>query len=334
MNTVTLRQTFGLSAALALLSGCGGSQPPIGAPAAMPQTHESAHQASSAGGDYKVSSGLLFVALSGIRAPYDQVNVYNTRSNDPSPLATITSGVSYPQATCMDAKGTLYVTNQGSGTGWVSEYALGRTTPYATITNGLSGPGFCAIDSKGDLWVTNIFTPDVVEYRPGSTSPHAMITKGIIYPIGIAIDHLGNVYVVNHGYTTSQKNIVVYKPKHTAPARTITEGVTWPEGLGVDAKATLYLANYIPGNIEEYRAGQNRPYRAITKEMNGPVAVSFAKDGWFYVSNVGNGTGKGGSGPGDVILEFPPGALTPSKHDISKGLGFPSGSAYYPPLLP
>jgi hypothetical protein len=179
------RYTLAIVAA-AMLAGCGGSQPPVGAPGAIPVSSfpgipslREPHSKGAASRDYKVSPGLLYVALSGIRAPYDQVNVYDTRAKNPSPLATITDGVSYPQSACMDSDGTLYVTNQGSGAGWVSEYPLGKTEPSATITDGISGPGFCAIDRDGNLWVANIFTSGVVEYEKGSTSPYATISKGI-----------------------------------------------------------------------------------------------------------------------------------------------------------
>jgi hypothetical protein len=310
--------------AAALLAGCGGSQTAF-SPSGPMQVPDAVDPV------YKVSSGLLYVALGNIDPPYDQVNVYNTRDKNPSPLAIITNGVSYPQDACTDSSGTLYVTNQGRGAGWISEYPLGKTKPSATITNGINGPGYCAIDSDGNLWVTNVYTPDVVEYEKGSTSPYTTITKGIIYPIGIAIDHFGDVYVANHD-GPSGTNVVVYSPKRKSPTRTITDGVEWPGGIGVDAKATLFVTNYTPGNVEEYRTGQNHPYREITKEMDGPVAVSFAKSGWMYVANVG--AQSGGSGPPHTILEFPPGSITPAKKEVRKDLYLPVGTANYPPLLP
>jgi sugar lactone lactonase YvrE len=307
----------------AILAGCAGSQTAPSGPLQLPDAVDPG---------YKVSAGLLYVALGNVDPPYDQVNVYDTRQKNPSPLAVITHGVSSPQSACTDSDGTLYVTNQGSGAGWISEYPVGKTKPSATITNGMSGPGFCAIDGDGNLWVTNVYTPDVVEYEKGSTSPYTTITKGIIYPIGIAIDHFGNLYVANHDGPYGGANVVVYSPKRKSPTRTISDGVEWPGGIGVDAKATLFVANYIPGNIEMYRAGQNHPYREITKEMNGPVAVTFAKSGWMYVTNVG--AQSGGSGPANVILEFPPGSMTPSKKEISEDMRDELGTAYYPPLLP
>jgi hypothetical protein len=41
---------------------------------------------------------------------------------------------------CTDGDGTLYVGNDpGSGFGWVSEYALGKTTALRIITQGITG---------------------------------------------------------------------------------------------------------------------------------------------------------------------------------------------------
>jgi hypothetical protein len=277
---------------------------------------------------YKFSAGLLYVALYDPQPPSDRVLIYNTKRHDPSPIAAITDGVSQPQSVCIDGNGTLYVMNQATGSGWVSEYAPGKTKPFTMITQGISGPAFCAIDRRGNLWVTNLNIPDVVEYLKGSTSPHATITNGITYPIGIAIDHFGNLYVANHGNTP---NVQVYSPKSKSPSRTITDGVSWPVGIAVDANATLYVTNLSPGYIQEFRVGRSHPYRAIRDEMNGPAAASFGKNGWMYVTNVGV---QSGSGPAPAILEFPPGSVTPAKKDVTVGLYDPLGTTYYPPLLP
>lgn len=287
-------------------------------------------QKSTSGSRYKVSKHLLYVALDDVEPPYDQVNIYDAKEDDPPVLAAITDGVSEPGDVCIDAHGTLYVTNQGSGAGWISVYALGSLRPSRKITDGLDGPAFCAIDHHGNLWVTNLFVPDVVEYHKGSSVPIATITNGITYPVGIAIDHAGNIYVANHDvYSTT--NVEVYPSGAKSPSRTITDGVLWPVGIAVDAAATLYVTNAIPGNVEEYRAGRSRPYREITDDMNGPTAVTFAKNGWAYITNTGVVTQ---SGPAPVILEFPPGSLKPSGNEISSGLDQPLGTAFYPPLLP
>ena len=320
------RCALGLCVATALLAGCGGSQPRIGAPGAMSQTSaiERMARMPRCSRDYKVSAGLLYVALGNIDHRYDRVNVYNTKDKNPSPLAIITDGVSYPQDACTDSNGTLYVTNQGSGAGWISEYPLGKTKPSATITNGISGPGYCAIDGDGNLWVTNIYTPDVVEYQKGINLAVCDDYQRHNLP-----DWYRDRLLRRHLCRQPQRAIGDKREWSTRrsanrPARTITDGIEWPGGIGVDGKATLFVSEtYLPGNVEEYRAGQNHPFREITKEMNGPVAVSFTKSGWMYITNVG--AQSGGSGPPHTILEFPPGSMTPKK-EISKDLYRPVGT--------
>jgi hypothetical protein len=314
-------------AAVAMLAGCGGSQPPIGAPGAMPKMQPIA-KASSGRFTYRLTKGLLFVALPDSEYPYLGIKVYDLRKADPKPLVDITNGVSQPQSVCIDHRRTLYVVN---GTGSISEYKLGSTSPSKMITQGLNEPAFCAIDAHDSLWITNVGGANITEYLHGSSTPNKVITRGITEPVGIAIDRAGNIYVANH-YNASNTNIQVYHSGRSTPSRTITAGVEWPVGIGVDRAGTLYVTNLVPGNIAEYRSGSNKPYHTITQKMNGPAAVTFSPSGWMYVSNYGEQGG--GSGPPKVVLEFPPGSQTPGKKMITQGLYLPLGTAFYPPYLP
>jgi hypothetical protein len=328
-------------AAAAMLVSCGGSQPPIGAPGgAIGAFNSRAMQfvpspvkrlaRNARTPDYKASGALLYVTNTD--PLYNSVTIYDAKEDQPSPVAIITADIDEPSGDCIDADGTLYVTNEpGSGLGWVSEYALGKTKTLRVITNGINTPAFCAIDARGNLWVTNIGGP-ATEYLKGSTVPHFTINKGLTYPDGIAIDHAGNIYVGNLNAPSRTSNVQVYPPGRKSPSRTITDGITWPVGLAVDGAGTLYVTNDTsPCNIEKYRSGQNYPYQAVTKDINGPTAVTFARSDRMYEVNEGGCTG---SGPASVILEFPRHSLAPSKRMISKDLYTPLGVAYYPPLLP
>jgi hypothetical protein len=331
--------------ALAMLAGCGGSQPPIGAPGAVPQHVRNAattrffaaapvhlqRVADSSG--YKVSKSLLFVTDSDTFYSNVAVAVYDVKDNSSKPIATITTNVSAPGGDCIDRDGTLYVLNAGvNSNGWVSEYPLGKTKPSSIITNGINGPAFCAIDGHGNLWVTNFQGPNVTEYLKGTTEPHRTITNGLTDADGIAIDRGGNLYVGNlQPYGTS--DVQVYAPGHKIPSRTITDGVTWPVGIAVDAKGTLYVTNdNEPCNVEEYLSGQSEPYREITKDIDGPTALAFAKNNWLYEVNEGT-QGCTSNGPWPVILEFRPGSRKPLKKIITAYYDA-TGVAYYPPLLP
>jgi len=307
--------------ALALLAGCGGSQPPISAPGAMPQ----ASPATTRDTGYAHSAPLLYV---GNVSGYNDVKVYPANGKDPSPMAIISDNLNTPTGDCIDGDGTLYVVNEPAGTGWVTEFAAGKTKSSKIIDKGISTPAFCAIDGNGNLWVTNIGGQNVTEYEKGSTKPHTIITKGLFYPDGIAIDHSGNIYVANH-HTEGTKsfgpgNVVVYPPGSKSPSRTITDGVVSPVGIAVDATGTLYVTNFTDNNVQEYRSGQSQPYQTITQGIDTPSAVTVDKKGYLYVTNTES----------SVVVEFEAGSITPSKREISKGLFEPEGTAYSPPLLP
>jgi sugar lactone lactonase YvrE len=320
--------------AAAMLTGCGGSQPPIGAPGAMSQSP--ALQSLSAqrdrrgswmvpgtivghSADYVVSGSLLYVAN---YLAYT-VTVYHPNANDPSPIATISDGLNGPAGTCLDSQGTLYVTNEPSdGAGWVSEYPLGKTKRSKVITSGIDSPAFCAVDAKGNLWLTNIGAPNATEYLYGSKTPHTVITKDMVYPTGIAIDSSGNLYVSNR--LRSGGDVVVFPPGSKAPSRVITDGATSPVALAIDASGDLYVTNITENKVAEYPPGGNHPFRTITQGLSTPFGVTVNEKGWLFVANFEPST----------VVQFRPGSTRPSKRTISKDVDAPNGLAIYPPVLP
>ncbi len=311
----------------AWLAACGGRQIPIATPNLSARTFEGWEnpQGQSVGQTYKVSGPLLYVANCCLNPP---LTIYDANANDPGPIATISKGINNSRGTCIDRDGTLYVTNFGSGNGWVSEYALGQTKLLRMITKGIEYPGYCAIDATGNLWVANIGGVNVTEYLKGSTKPHAVIANGLTYPVGIAIDHKGNLYVSNYR-PYSEQNVQVYAPGDKSPSRTITEGVSSPVGIAIDAHGTLYVTTQDPpSRIEEYRFGESKPYRTITDDLSYPEGIVVAKNGWLYVANQGQYSDE------RAILEVPPRSRRASLKKITKGLDHPLGVAYYPPLLP
>jgi sugar lactone lactonase YvrE len=317
--------------AVALLAGCGGSQPPIAAPGAMPQNQTSAtYTHGERGGSWMLpeakSNALLYVV--NFDPAYNDVTIYHAKATHPSPIGTIADGLFEPAGDCIDRYGTLYVTNiPGSSLGWVSVYPIGQTKPSRMIRDGINIPIFCAIDANGNLWVANLGGRNVTEYDAGSSTPGTVITNGVPNPTGIAIDHSGNTYVSNDsGGSHPVSNVVVYAFGAKSPKRTITDGVQSPAGIAVDSSGTLYVTNFSQNNVEKYHPGKQHPYAKIANGISEPIAVTIGKNGWLYVTNDGK--------PSPAIVEFAPDSLTPSTRKITKGLEGPEGSAYYPPLLP
>ncbi len=325
-----------ISVASALLASCGDEQLPLGVQHTMPQSHAvttDIARHSSTGRDYNsahelrsVRGPLLYVV--NFDPAYNDVTIYHAKAKNPSPINSITDGLFEPVGDCIDGHGTLYVTNEpGSSLGWVSVYPAGAVTPSRTITDGVNVPVFCAIDSRGNLWVTNLGSETVAEYKAGSSKPSKVITNGLFGPRGIAIDHSGNMYVANGSDSSPPvSNVVVYAPGQRSPTRTITDGVKTPVGISVDLSGTLYVTNFLQSNVEKFHPGKRHPYETITNGISKPDAVSVGKNGWLYVTN-------GGANP-PTVVEFPPGSLTPSTKQITKGLENPEGTAYSPPLLP
>src|SRR5580692_1955930 len=180
-------------APVAMLAGCGGSQPPIGAAGAMPQSSAlaahttprwSALKPGAPSLGYKTTAPLLYATNTG----NFNVTVYWARGKVPTPLATISEGLDAPFGACIDGQGTLYVTNEPPSGGSVSEYPLGKTTPSRILTDGMNEPAYCTIDANGNLWVANAGGANVTEYREGSKKPHTVITEGLREPVGIALD--------------------------------------------------------------------------------------------------------------------------------------------------
>lgn len=275
---------------------------------------------------HNASKPLLYVT--NYTADYNDVKVYDAAAKNPRPKEVISADLSGPLGDCVDGDGTLYVANEASGTGWVTEFPGGKTKRPTIIKDGINTPAFCAIDAKGNLWVTNIGAQDVTEYKKGSTKPQSTVHKGLYFPDGIAIDFAGNMYVANHftqGTTGfAPGNVVVYQAGSEVPMRTITDGVTTPVGIAVDANGTLYVTNLEQNNVTEYLYGQSTPYQTVTEGVRLPGAVTVNKSGWLYVTNYRT----------NAVTEFSPGSVKPSRRQISKGLYSPAGVACFPPLLP
>jgi hypothetical protein len=73
------------SVAVAFLAGCGASQRPIGASRVLPGLSDARHFTVDPG--YKVSAGLLYVALYNPGSASNKVQIYNTGAKDPAPIA-------------------------------------------------------------------------------------------------------------------------------------------------------------------------------------------------------------------------------------------------------
>ena len=129
-----------------------------------------------------------------------------------------------PSALAVDAKGNLWVANQGANNilKYNPSYVL---QPKATITAGINTPTGVAVDPLGNIWVVDSVDGEVTEYVNGIQNTAATITDGIVNPAGLAIDGLGNIWVAN-----AFSNVTVYAEKfpyaaHLSLIQTFTPGI-------------------------------------------------------------------------------------------------------------
>jgi hypothetical protein len=281
----------------ALLGGCGGSQPPIGAPGAMPQ------------------SGAQVVAPS---LPAASANLYVVNSIGPSVTVyahgrktlfqTISQGINNPDALAFDSSGNLYVANDGCtfssckpiAPPTVTVYAPGSTKVLRTIKKGMDNPAALVFDGSGNLYVANDGCPasscrhvvgsTITVYAPGSTKVLRTITKTVDQPFALAFDGSGNLYVANYGVNT----VTVYAPGSTKVLRTIEKGVDRPDALAFDGSGNLFVANYpcrfascrnMASSVTVYAPGSAKVLRTISQGVASPLTLAFDLSGNLYVAN-------------------------------------------------
>jgi hypothetical protein len=219
------RLDFGRSAlascvAAAMLAGCGGKQPPIGAPGAMPQTSAVAH----AGRDTSWTSGAPvatvqasvpklagsseYVEYSGLRTlPDTKSQRLLYVSNDGSPFVVYVlsypsgkkvgtlDGFFGPGGECTEASGDVFITDTAEGgAGYIYEYAHGGTSPIVTLDDPFTWPNGCAVDpTAGNLAVISVGGAAV--FPNASGTPAAYTDSTLSEMTYGAYDNKGNLFV-------------------------------------------------------------------------------------------------------------------------------------------
>jgi len=170
------RCALGICAAAAMLAGCGGSQPPIGAPGATPQA-VTVRRASG-------SSGALIYATGGCGGTC----VLSYPKGDV--IGKINTAAAAP---CSDTGGNVFIPSGGK----VLEYQHAATSPFWTYNLPGSDAAACSIHPTTEY-------PAVVFRASGSAGDIVIFNNGIYYPTvyssGIrsyycGYDNAGNLFV-------------------------------------------------------------------------------------------------------------------------------------------
>ncbi len=218
-----------ISGTLALLAGCGGSQPPIGAPGAVPETSTLTTRAER-GTSWMLpeakSENLLYVADYG-----SGVLIYSYR---PARIKLV-GYLSAPQLAsgeCVDNTQNVFVTSSEDE---IFEYAHGGTSPIAILTDPVATPINCSIDSTtGSLAVVGY--PDLHEpygaeiYRKGRGKP-TFYADGSFGDYECGYDDRGNLFI--DGYVYSGRLNFAELPKGSGTFKNITLNQTFRAAGGI-----------------------------------------------------------------------------------------------------
>jgi hypothetical protein len=192
------RYTLTISAA-ALLAGCSGSQPPIGAPGAMPQTSARATHADR-GTSWMLpeakNQDLLYLST----ANPGEVSVFSYPGNK---LVGQLANLEEPDGECVDKAGDVYIADIGNED--VVEYAHGRTKPIRKllVDDGFM-PDSCAVDPEtGDLAITNYYPGGgsgaytVFVYVNAKGKPKSYYDSDAGYTYFCGYDNKGNLFITD-----------------------------------------------------------------------------------------------------------------------------------------
>jgi hypothetical protein len=188
------RFALDIAVAAAILAGCGGSQPPIGAPGASLQnvktTHGTTRRAPS-------SSHTLVYSFE------NDLGELGTLFDYPSGKIVARLGQKFDAAgACSDKKGDVFVAGYGESIeGVIVEYTYGALSPSATVEFNSGGRGFaCSVDSATGNVATILgdegsFSVAVVPNFP-SGSPETYTYAGMGELLSVGYDDSGNLFLL------------------------------------------------------------------------------------------------------------------------------------------
>ena len=198
METFTLtRLALTISAAAALLAGCGGSQPPIGAPGAMRQGRMITTRAGHSGSWVlpEAKGQTLIYATDGCGGTC----VLSYASGEVVGELDVGGGVS---GACVDGEGNVYISNSTE----VVEYAHGGTNSIATFKVPGTRAGGCSVDpTTGNLAVQFLGTSGNIAVFPKGSDTPTLYQSNAADGFACAYDEHGNLFA--SGFNNDQSSL-------------------------------------------------------------------------------------------------------------------------------
>jgi hypothetical protein len=238
------RCAFGIWAAAAVLSGCGGSQPSMGASTEIRHPERNGSWMSPTAAQAKV----LLYASDRDKAV---VHVYNYKTG--AAVGRL-EGFQAPLGQCVDRKGDVFIADYAQQL--VYEYAHGGKAPITEL-QAEGSPIGCSVAPNGDLAVTNYSTAsghaDIVIFQHASGTPTSYSNTACYYLSLPGYDGDGNLYVQASTYGSQQD--ICELPRGSATMKTVNSNViTSLNGVMWDGKyVTLAVFATSSGNTHIYQ---------------------------------------------------------------------------------
>ena len=248
------RHVLSICVAAAMLAGCGGSQPPIGAPGAMPQTSAIATHADR-GKSWMLAGAsgndLIYVTA------WTSIEVFSYPG-----LKNVgkLSGFENAEGLCADNAGNVYVVDNAKQE--IFGYAHGDSNPFVTLSDSGNYPIGCAVDpTTGNLGVVggyNHIAPANIAIFPNASGSPTMYYPPVSALEWCTYDNRGNLFM------TFQWD------------GTIVKGGVWvselPQGSGNLTNILVTADGYSGGDVKwdgKYFAIENPHWN----QRNGPSEV-------------------------------------------------------------
>jgi hypothetical protein len=222
------RRALGIGGTVALLSGCGGSQTPIGTTGAIPQAPITA--AGIHGRAWMLPEAKnhdLIYASSDIH-PVTYIFSYEGK---------LVGSLNVAGGLCSDDVGNVWFAGYPNGKGMeLAEYAHGGQEPIKTIDVPNMSPYTCAVDpTTGNLAALGN-NGDIDIYHSGSSDPQILVDKKF-FPDDLTYDSSGNLFII--AGDGSRELEVAELPKGTTKfelRRGFHGGLTYTSGIRWDGK--------------------------------------------------------------------------------------------------
>jgi hypothetical protein len=299
---------FSIGAAATLLAGCGGLQPPIGAPGAMPQSPAIAAHAER-GKSWMLPEAKredLVYALN-----FDRSIVYAYEYRRPSRLVGTLAAPA--DNLCSDNRGHVWLVEGAElfYTSHIVEYAHGGTKPIARLRDPDGYPSDCAVDPvTGDLAVINecenyissvcdgMGNVDIYKNARGHATKYE--TPEFYYYYSGGYDAFGNL-LVNGTINSGNPTLVELQRGHRSFTN-IRVNQPFQRAGGIEWYGPYFaIADGNAGNIYEFSLAHRRLKEVTLTPIDGGFDGSFAVHGTSVVV----------SGPNEVAWYHYPGGGSP-----------------------